>query len=197
VDFYAGEFPGTFARGARFQENPVTGDARTSGSTASLAGLEAALELGDDVAVDYAIRRILLLHALAFAHGGLPLIYMGDEIGLLNDPSWAEDPAHADDNRWIHRPRMDWEAAERRHDESSVEGRIWAGLRRLADERRATRAVHAQGAVEPFDTGNDHVYGLRREHGGERLLVLANFSDREQEAGGRVLGPYEFAWITT
>jgi amylosucrase len=197
VDFYAGEFPGTFARGARFQENPVTGDARTSGSTASLAGLEAAIELGDEVAVDYAIRRILLLHALAFAHGGLPLIYMGDEIGLLNDPSWADDPAHADDNRWMHRPHMDWEAAERRHDESSVEGRIWAGLRRLAGERRATRAVHAQGAVEPFDTGNDQVYGLRREHGGERLLVLANFSDREQEAGGRVLGPYEFAWITT
>jgi amylosucrase len=41
-DFYAGEFPGTFARGARFQPEPLPGEARTSGTTASLAGLESA-----------------------------------------------------------------------------------------------------------------------------------------------------------
>ena len=32
ADFYAGEFPGTFARGARFQPDPATGEARTSGT---------------------------------------------------------------------------------------------------------------------------------------------------------------------
>ena len=59
ADFYAGEFPGTFARGARFQPDPRTGEARTSGSCASLAGLESA---GDDpVAVELAVRRVLLL----------------------------------------------------------------------------------------------------------------------------------------
>ena len=83
---------------------------------ASLAGLEAALEPATRLAEELAIRRVLLLHALAFAHGGMPLIYMGDELGLRNDPHWADDPAHADDNRWMHRPPMDWEAAERRHD---------------------------------------------------------------------------------
>ena len=31
ADFYAGDFPGSFARGAGFQPDPVTGDARTSG----------------------------------------------------------------------------------------------------------------------------------------------------------------------
>ena len=40
-DFYAGEFPGSWARGLVFQENPATGDRRISGSLASLAGLEA------------------------------------------------------------------------------------------------------------------------------------------------------------
>ena len=94
---------------------------------------------------ELAIRRILLLYAVAFAHGGLPLIYMGDELGLRNDRAWAADPARRDDNRWMHRPPMDWEAAARRHDPASVEGRLWAGLRRLIDARRATRAVHAQG----------------------------------------------------
>ena len=38
ADWYAGEFPGTFARGARFQFEPHTGEARTSGTCASLGG---------------------------------------------------------------------------------------------------------------------------------------------------------------
>jgi amylosucrase len=200
-DFYAGEFPGTFARGARFQPDPLSGDARTSGSTASLAGLDHALESGDELATELAIRRILLLHALAFAHGGLPLLYMGDELGLRNDPAWADDPAHAQDNRWIHRPEMDWEAAARRHDETTVEGRIWAGIRQLAEARKGTRAVHAQGVSEPLWTGNDHVFALRREHAGDEMLLLANFSPHQQTVPARVapepveLGPYEFAWI--
>ena len=166
ADFYAGEFPGSFARGARFQPEPLTGEARTSGTTASLAGVEAALERGDELALELALRRVLLLYAVAFAHGGLPLIYMGDEIGLRNDDGWAADPSHREDNRWMHRPPMDWTAAERRADPASIEGRLWDGLRRLVAERRATRAAHAQGAAEPLWTGNDHVFGLLRERAG-------------------------------
>ena len=200
-DFYAGDFPGSFARGARFQPDPLSGEARTSGSTASLAGLDHALESGDEVATELAIRRILLLHAVAFAHGGLPLLYMGDEVGLRNDPAWADDPAHSQDNRWMHRPHMDWEAASRRHDGTTIEGRIWAGLQQLAARRRRTRAVHAQGRREPLWTGNDHVFALRREHAGDGMLLLANFSAQEQAvpagvvAEPVVLGPYEFLWL--
>src|SRR3954454_14526193 len=176
ADFYAGAFPGSFARGARFQPDPRTGEARTSGAAASLAGLEEALESGDDVAEDLAVRRVLLLYAIAFAHGGLPLVYMGDELGLRNDHTYEDDPARAGDNRWMHRPPMDWAGAERRHDPATVEGRLWAGLRRLVAARRVTRAVHAQASGDPFFTGNDHVFGLFREHAGHRLVVLANFT---------------------
>jgi amylosucrase len=180
ADFYAGEFAGSFARGARFQPDPLTGEARTSGTTAALAGLEAALEARDEQALELALRRILLLHAVAFAHGGLPLIYMGDELGLRNDHGWAADPSRGEDNRWMHRPPMDWAAAERRADPESIEGRLWDGLQRLVAARRATRAAHAQGAAEPLWTGNDHVFGLLREQGGERLLLLANFTPERQ-----------------
>jgi amylosucrase len=212
-DFYAGDFPGTFARGARFQPDPLSGEARTSGTAASLAGLDHAIETGDEIATEMAIRRILLLHALAFAHGGLPLLYMGDEIGLRNDPDWAAVAAHAADNRWMHRPVMDWEAAGRRHDPATVEGRIHAGIRELAAKRRATRAVHAQGRVEPLWTGNDHVFALRREHAGEQMLLLANFSATAQTVAveglgrwantlertrppGPVLPAYAWVWLT-
>ena len=212
ADFYAGAFPGTFARGARFQPDPATGEARTSGTAASLAGLEAALERDDPLAVELALRRILLLHAIAFAHGGLPLIYMGDELGLRSDHGYEADPAHRDDNRWLHRPPMDWDAAERRGDPGTIEGRLWAGLRELVAARRATRAVHAQGRVEPLWTGNDHVLGLYREHAGERLLLLANVdvvvavgarapSRATAAIGGAdgdgpiVLDAYRYAWL--
>ena len=110
----------------------------------------------------------------------MPLLYMGDELGLRNDPHWAEDPAHAADNRWMHRPPMDWAAAERRHDEATVEGRIWAGLRRLAAPAAARAPSTRQGRSEPLWTSNHHVLALLREHAGERLLLLANFTPLEQ-----------------
>jgi amylosucrase len=222
-DFYAGDFPGSFARGARFQQDELSGEARTSGTAASLAGLEAALSDGAEAARELALRRLLMLHAVAFAHGGLPLIYMGDELGLLNDPAWAADERHRDDNRWMHRPPMDWAAAERRNVPGSVEGTLWEGLRRLIAARRGTRATHAQGTGQPLWTGNDHVYGLLRTFAGERLLFLASFSAEEQWVDSAILGehgvqlapsaavpdgrelriddahlilkPYQFAWI--
>jgi amylosucrase len=179
ADFYAGDFPGSFARGARFQPES-NGEARTSGTAAALAGLQAALEAGDLGEAHLAVRRILVLYAVAFAHGGVPLIYMGDELGLRNDETYTADPARRDDNRWMHRPAMDWQAAARREDPKAIEGRLWAGLRRLVAARRATRAVHAQGRTEPVWTGNEHVFGLLREHAGDRLLLLASFSDAPQ-----------------
>jgi amylosucrase len=179
ADFYSGEFPGSWARGLVFQDNPATGDRRISGSLASLAGLEA----GDPAAV----RRILLLHAVMLGFGGLPVLWMGDELGLLNDPAWAEDEHRREDNRWMHRPPMDWAAAERRHVPGAVEYEIWDGLQRLIAARRSTRATHGYGAGQPLWTGNDHVYGLLRSFAGERLLVLANFSSDEQRVRGAIL----------
>ena len=193
ADFYAGEFPGTFARGARFQADAETGEARTSGTAASLAGLEAALELGDPAALELAVRRLLLLHAVAFAHGGLPLIYMGDELGLRNDHGWRDDPHHAADNRWMHRPPMDWAAAERRHAPGTIEAALWDGLRRLIAARRGTRATHAQGSGGPLWTGNDHVYGVVRSLAGERLLLLASFSDAEQRVPAALVAQHRLA----
>ena len=132
----------------------------------------------------------------------MPLIYMGDELGLRNDPRWADDPAHAGDNRWMHRPPMDWAAAERRHDPSTVEGRLWA---RPAAARRAPAAARApstpRAAASRCGPATTTSSALLREHAGERLLLLANFTALEQTVHAGVaptrlaLGPYEFRWI--
>ena len=113
-DYYAGDFFGSTARGLVFQSNPQTGDRRISGTTASLAGVEDALIRNDDDALDAAVARSLLAHAIVMGWGGVPVLWSGDELGLPNDPFWADEPAHAGDNRWAHRPRLPWKVAEQR-----------------------------------------------------------------------------------
>ena len=179
-DFYSGQFPDSFARGALFQFNPATLDRRISGACASLAGLELAIEQQDWRAVDGAIGRILLLHSVIMAYGGIPLLYMGDEIGLLNDYNYVHDPEHQADSRWLNRPKMDWRFAEARYDPRSIPGRIFTGLQQLAGARRRTPALHPQAAVVPVWTHNDAVLGLLRHSPRGRLLILANDTEQPQ-----------------
>jgi amylosucrase len=183
-EFYSGRFPNTFAIGATFQYNPRTGDRRISGSCASLAGLEQALANEDIHAADLAIRRVLLIHNLIFAYGGIPLLYMGDEIGLLNEYSYLDDPNLADDNRWMHRPKMNWAQADERQDWWTVPGRIFRGLSDMLATRRQIIAFHAQAGAYPVWTHNEAVFGLLRDSPRGRVLVLANFSERPQTVPG-------------
>jgi amylosucrase len=191
--FYTGRFEGSFARGLPFQENPATGDARISGTAASLAGLEKARKQESEREVELAIQRILLIHAVILTIGGIPLIYLGDEIGTLNDYSYRNDPAKSHDSRWVHRPFMDWEKAARREDTNTVEGRIFQGLQQLI-ELRKRNPVFAGGHMEVIDTGSDNVLGFVRIHDLERCLVLANFSEQEQKIPANVLRLYGLSY---
>jgi amylosucrase len=187
-DFYAGRFPFSFARGVPFQENPATGDARISGTAASLAGVEEALELGDARLLDLAVRRLLLLYAVVFSYGGIPLLYMGDELALRNDWSFLDDPARADDNRWLHRPAMDWDAAARRADPSTLEGRVFAGIRRLVEARSALPVLHAEATATPLDTDDPGVLAYARaDTRGRRFLGLASFAPVPRSVDARVV----------
>jgi amylosucrase len=178
-NFYTGFFPGSFARGLPFQFNPDTGDARVSGTLASLAGLEQALESGDDMEIDLALKRILLLYSVVMSAGGVPLIYIGDEVATLNDYRYVDDPSKADDSRWVHRVRSTWEKPPWR-DMSRPGGYIYSELLRLISLRGALVAL-AGGALETVETGNDQVLGYVRRAKGRQLLVLANFSERSQK----------------
>jgi amylosucrase len=109
---------------------------------------------------------------------------MGDELGLLNDATYLDDPNLADDNRWMHRPRMDWTQAEARHDWWTVPGRIFRGLNDIVAARRDTPALHAQAGTFAVWTHNDAVFGLLRDSPRGRVLALANFSDRPQTVPG-------------
>ncbi len=175
--FYVNRFPGSFARGVPFQDNPATGDCRISGTCASLCGLEQ----GDPLAVD----RIALLHGLALSTGGIPLLYLGDEVGTLNDPSYLEDPGKSYDSRWVHRPARDAGRYAQRHDATTPAGRIFARLARMIAVRKATPAF-AVGDLVEFVSEQPHVLGYLRGRGVGRVLVLANFSEQSVRCSAKV-----------
>ncbi|MEA5475501.1 alpha-amylase family glycosyl hydrolase [Synechococcus sp. CCY9201] len=183
TDFFCGEFEGSPSRGLPFMRNEVTGDARICGSLASLAGLEKAMQEENPVAINIAISRILMLHSLIFSFGGIPLLYNGDALGLLNDYSYQQDPAKVSDNRWVHRPSIDWQHAERRHQSGTVENRLFTALRRMIAIRKSLDAFADFNNRELLDTGNEHLLCFLRSYQqrpSEQVLVVANFHSTPQ-----------------
>ncbi len=173
-DFYSGNFPGSFAHGVVFQANPATGDRRISGSTSSLAGLDDARSPEE---VDAAIARVLLAYAIVLGWGGVPVVWMGDEIGLRADPHWADEPGHGNDNRWLHRPRMDAARQALRRVPGTVPQRLFAGLSHLARVRAGLPHLHASVMSQVLDPSDPAVLAVLRRHPEGDLLELANVAD--------------------
>jgi amylosucrase len=183
VDFYTGQFPDSPARGMPFAKNEKTGDARISGSLASLAGLESALETNDEERIEAAIRRILLLHSLILSFGGIPLLYYGDELACINNYKSLEDPEIGYDNRWIHRPTIDWQQAAQRLQPGSVEYRVYENLKRMIAVRKETDAFADFNNRELLDTGNQHLFAFvryRADIPNANVLVITNFDSSMQ-----------------
>jgi amylosucrase len=180
-DYYSGEFPGTHAIGVVFQENKKTGDRRISGSAASLAGLEKALCQKDKQLEHQSLERLLMAHALVLGYGGVPLIYMGDELALLNDPSYLENAEMMMDNRWIHRPKMPWDKAEHAiANPDLLEGRMYHGLKHLIETRVCTPQLHAAVETHVLETQNSHVFIYDRPHPLGSFIGMYNFSETAQ-----------------
>ncbi len=183
-DFYVNRVEGSFSRGATFQENPRTGDARVAGTTASLAGVEAGDAGGED--------RVVLAHAIALSTGGIPLLYLGDEVGQLNDDGYLDDPHHAHDSRWVHRGQRPAEAYAARHDESTPAGRIHSRLTRVIATRKATPALGGNRLIG-FDAGHPTVLGYQRPGVGSVVLVLANVGDDPADIDALTLSGFDAA----
>ena len=184
--FYTGDFPGTFATGVPFGYNMQTGDMRISGTAASLAGLEQAMAMDKQTLLDFAVRRILLVHSVIISAGGIPLLYLGDEIGTVNDYSYKDDPNKEADSRWVHRSRFNWDRAAKRDEPASPAGRIFTALTSMVAIRQSNK-VFAAGNTTFFNTENEHVLGYLRRR---RLLVLANFSEQPQRVSRDILSAY-------
>ncbi len=183
IDYYTGNFAESHAHGLLFGNNDKTGDARISGSLASLAGLEYGITNNDPVAIDNAVKTILLLHSMIMSFGGIALLYYGDEIGTLNDYSYYDDEEKTHDSRWVHRPVIDWDKASRRNETGTVEFKIFSELKRMISVRKEIEAFADYNNRELIDVDNPHLfvfgrYNLTKQT--DRVLIVANFDAKPQ-----------------
>lgn len=177
--FYSGAFPGSWARGLLFQENQVSGDARISGTPAGLAGLEAAEESADPEEIALAVSRILAGYVVMSTAAGIPLVYLGDEIGQVNDGGYLDDPHTRHDNRWTHRPRFDWDRLHRLEVETGPTSRLLGELRRLLRLRGGLEGLAGTDVLVTEQPGPG-VIGYTR--GGGTIEILVNLADTPQPA---------------
>ncbi len=174
--FFEGSFPGTYARGERYNYNPATQDARTCGTTASLCGIEKGLYEQDGWQMSMGIQRDLMMHAAMMCMAGFPMLSSGDEIGQLNGYAYHNDPVLREDSRNLHRTPFSWENAALRTQEGSVQQQIWDGLRQLERLRAEEECFSPQAWVSTWDTHNCSVLALVRTTESERMVCLFNFS---------------------
>jgi amylosucrase len=181
-DFLTGRFPGSFARGELYNDDPRLGDARMCGTTASLCGIEKAGFEENEEAMKRAIRFDITLHAFMFSQSGIPVLYSGDEIGQVNDYSYKLDPDRVEDSRYLHRGDFNWDNAAKRDDAKTVEGQIFHALNQLECIRRAHSVFDARCPFWTIDTWDDGVLALVRENDTEKFIGIYNFSEFDKTA---------------
>jgi amylosucrase len=174
-NYYSGSHDGSVAAGALFSVNPKTNDARISGSLASLCGLEKALEWNNAGEIENALRKIILMQAHAMFMGGIPMLYYGDEMAYTNDYSYLNDPGKNYDNRWMHRPIIDWNKNEQRKNKGSIEYRIFNATKQLIQIRKALPILSDLKNSTWMTPHNIHVAGFIRSYEDKKLFCLFNY----------------------
>lgn len=210
-DFFTGKYEGSFSRGVLYNDDPVSKDARFCATTASMCGVEAALEEKNEEKMDQAICLDLMLHGFMLQQSGIPVIYSGDEIGALNDSHYKDDPEKAADSRYIHRGMFNWKLAEDIVKEGTVQNRIFCGLRKMEKVRKEHQVFSSDALVRTVDMEDDSVLGILRTGKDEEMFGVYNFSSQpkkvslqetwidllngEKYDAGLSLKPYDFRWM--
>lgn len=181
-DYFQGYTGNSNSRGELYNADPVTGDARFCGTTASMCGVEKAGFEQDERAMERAVKMDLMLHAYMFMQSGIPVLYSGDEIGQINDYTYKEDPDKAADSRYIHRGAMDWKLADQIGDKDTVQGKIFTGLKHLEQIRRTEKVFVSGADAWTIETWDSAVLCIGRHYEGEKLIGLFNFSEHDKTA---------------
>ena len=178
-DYYAGRHANSPARGALFSVNDKTGDARISGSLASLCGLEKAVNDRDEFAIKESVDKIVLMQAHSFFIGGLPMLFYGDEAAYLNDYSYLDDAGKSYDNRWMHRPLIDWEKNAKTAQEGTLEYLVYTATQKLLATRKKLDVIADKKNLTWLSPYNIHVSSYLRAWDEKRVYCLFNFNNVE------------------
>ena len=188
-NYYSGSIDSP-AVGALFAVNPKTQDARLSGSLASLCGLEKAIASKDAAAVQTSIDKITLMQAQSLFVGGVPMLFYGDEAAYTNDYSYLQDSGKSYDNRWMHRPMIDWKKNAAVDSPNTVENKVFSNLQKLIKLRKSLKVVADLKNIHWLEVHNNSIIGFERYLNGEKVYFLFNFSAQPQEVTYFMLGAF-------
>lgn len=173
--FYKGDFAGSFARGDYYEYDRSIMDARNTGTMASLCGLENALVNDDQPEIELSLRRITLLYALMILRSGIPMLYAGDDWGILNDNSYLDNPDKKRDARWLHRVAFPWQLLNQT---GGVHWQVNQQLRQIiAVKRRHFKSEIVKESV--LNTDQAALFALQIDMVDQTLYLIANLSADE------------------
>jgi len=174
--FYTGVWKDSFAQGYSFQIDKSNGESRISGSTAALIGIQKSYIENKKEELVHAIDRFKLLHGVIFFMRGIPLVYAGDEIGHLNNFDYLKDNEKREDNRWLHRPVMDWDKALLRKEVGTVENVLFNIIANLSRRRKEIQCLHGNADETIIPLKSNTLFCVEKTLKEENLLLVANFS---------------------
>jgi maltose alpha-D-glucosyltransferase/alpha-amylase len=124
-------------------------------------------------------RRIRMVYSLLFALPGTPVLFYGEEIGMVEDLSLP--------GRFAVRSDMDWAAAR---EQTREPGALLSWMRLLVDSYRACPEL-AWGSYTVPDPGPGArpVLAHRRDADGSTVVALHNLADAEVRAAPVLAGP--------
>lgn len=168
-DFFGGQVAGSYANGLTFQANSPDAVHGTNGMLAELVGW---LHHEDEAG----FARFKLMLSLTFSLGGIPMIYMGDELAQSNAPATAEDQTRWVDSRDLHRPAFDENA---RHEVAtrpdSRPARAFKLVKQLRQVQKNKLSAVNTSTLRIIDTGLESLLVFHHED----KICLFNFSSQK------------------
>jgi amylosucrase len=182
IDFYLGVFNDSFSIGELYEFNPRTGDARNSGTLASLAGMEKAIKTHDHYQMELSIKRINLINALYLLKKGIPMIYSGDELAQLNDYNYKEEIDKRNDSRWLHRPKMKWHLLDKINQPLTPTSQVYNSIRKIINLRKSLCPYDVIQQERILYQGNPHILILeqRAKESETKILLCYNLTEDRQ-----------------
>ncbi len=180
--YFTGNIENSDSEALIYKKDPISGSGGICGTTASLSGIERAVQCNDNMMLDMALREAVLHHVFLFMNSGIPMICYGDEIGMLNDYSFQNSKRTAYDERNVLRGRFDWKKAQEVRRSGSIPEIIHEAMVRLSEIKKNHRAFNANADTWTMDTWDAGTLALGRYYDGEKIVCIFNFSEHDRTA---------------
>lgn len=190
IQFFSGNFDGSFSEGYRSSYNMVSNDASISGRLASLIGLSQAQKLKERYAIENSYRKIQLVNSIILSEKGIPMIYFGDELGYGNNPDAT--PVLSSDNKEVNYKKIDWSVLT---EENIEKNRIYNDLKDLISIKINNTILGSTVPVNYVSSTNHSIYSYYRRDDESTFIAICNFSEYPQTFQTIELKQYGFKGI--